>query len=552
MGFVLIWITSLAAILFFLAIIYALFGRLKNRNLQLIVPLLAAIAIFSLSLYVTLLAWLVNEENLKPGWLFSYALTWTIAYTIGFVLVRRRAIGAKGEALPSGSWPLFKLTGAIVAALVIMSATVAIMDSPVRSKLLSAQQEAVALAKTLQPAEVPDDLNAAIVYRKAFDEMGDLPRWVDSASWKSDFDWTSGKINDYLQSKQKALELIKRAAKMNDYYIDTQTLPFDPFETLHMIEFKNAVKLLSFDSKHKATNGNLKAALETLAVTKKIAGHVSKYSNHLTSIVVASITSIYTTAIEDILGQADSIPAGFFELPIDNRNFLQGFASQVFMGEKAYSLNKLTSVYKHPNFFCAIGNERSPLCLADSILAPFFRIVFAPHDLDAMQILWEKVNHAAAKPIYKALEDIEKLQKEIEDNPGGGPFALNYHRFGIIAYLEQIGVAEVRVHLSNLALAATAYKAKNGAYPASMDALTPDYIAEIPVDPFDGKPLRMAAVDGGLVLYSVGPDGKDDGGAEEKDITFVLGSAYDERRLQPAKEASLWRLKNKGKGKKSE
>jgi hypothetical protein len=47
-------------------------------------------------------------------------------------------------------------------------------------------------------------------------------------------------------------------------------------------------------------------------------------------------------------------------------------------------------------------------------------------------------------------------------------------------------------------------------------------------DPFDGKPLKLAVRDGHPVLYSVGPDAKDDGGApfvgatKTGDITFTL------------------------------
>jgi hypothetical protein len=42
--------------------------------------------------------------------------------------------------------------------------------------------------------------------------------------------------------------------------------------------------------------------------------------------------------------------------------------------------------------------------------------------------------------------------------------------------------------------------------------LVPRYLKEIPVDPYDGAPLRMRRLDDGLVIYSVGPDGKDNGG----------------------------------------
>jgi hypothetical protein len=51
--------------------------------------------------------------------------------------------------------------------------------------------------------------------------------------------------------------------------------------------------------------------------------------------------------------------------------------------------------------------------------------------------------------------------------------------------------------------------------PETLDQLVPDYLAEVPVDPFDGRPLRYRRTDQGFVVYSVGEDGKDDGGKQE-------------------------------------
>jgi hypothetical protein len=42
------------------------------------------------------------------------------------------------------------------------------------------------------------------------------------------------------------------------------------------------------------------------------------------------------------------------------------------------------------------------------------------------------------------------------------------------------------------------------------------------LDPFDGQPLRYKKLAKGYVVYSVGEDGKDDGGDEKKDITFTV------------------------------
>ena len=37
----------------------------------------------------------------------------------------------------------------------------------------------------------------------------------------------------------------------------------------------------------------------------------------------------------------------------------------------------------------------------------------------------------------------------------------------------------------------------------------------IPTDPYDGKPIRLAVIDGQPVIYSVGRDGRDDGGLKD-------------------------------------
>jgi hypothetical protein len=63
-----------------------------------------------------------------------------------------------------------------------------------------------------------------------------------------------------------------------------------------------------------------------------------------------------------------------------------------------------------------------------------------------------------------------------------------------------------------VALAVERYRLRHRDWPASLDRLKPDLLAEVPLDPFDGKPLRYLKRDGGIVVYSVGRDGEDNGG----------------------------------------
>ena len=39
----------------------------------------------------------------------------------------------------------------------------------------------------------------------------------------------------------------------------------------------------------------------------------------------------------------------------------------------------------------------------------------------------------------------------------------------------------------------------------------------MPIDPYDGEPMKFAMVDGQPIVYSVGRDGKDDGGLVDSD-----------------------------------
>jgi hypothetical protein len=40
------------------------------------------------------------------------------------------------------------------------------------------------------------------------------------------------------------------------------------------------------------------------------------------------------------------------------------------------------------------------------------------------------------------------------------------------------------------------------------------FLPAVPLDPFDGAPLRYKPLVKGYVVYSIGPDGHDDGGKE--------------------------------------
>jgi hypothetical protein len=61
-------------------------------------------------------------------------------------------------------------------------------------------------------------------------------------------------------------------------------------------------------------------------------------------------------------------------------------------------------------------------------------------------------------------------------------------------------------------LALHEYQLRHGAAPDRLEALVPETIPTVPVDPFSAQPLRYRLTKGEGVAYSVGPDQRDDGG----------------------------------------
>lgn len=85
---------------------------------------------------------------------------------------------------------------------------------------------------------------------------------------------------------------------------------------------------------------------------------------------------------------------------------------------------------------------------------------------------------------------------------------------------------EVRVSLARVSFALAAYRAEHGRYPRTLSALTPKYLDPLPTDPLTGNGLGYFLSRTGFGLYSIGPNGRDEGGRigmEEDDVG--VGSA---------------------------
>jgi hypothetical protein len=160
--------------------------------------------------------------------------------------------------------------------------------------------------------------------------------------------------------------------------------------------------------------------------------------------------------------------------------------------------------------------------LNDYVLLPLYKVSSINDDellhlqlsqecLDAVRLVqqhrpWPEVQQRLALPLTR----LKQL--------GSWPASFRYRITAITMpnFPKALDIAvqrETERQLTITAIALRRFQLRRGALPKQLDELIPDFLAASPTDPLSGKNLNYRTNGGGgFVLYSVGLDGKDDGG----------------------------------------
>jgi N-acyl-D-aspartate/D-glutamate deacylase len=137
---------------------------------------------------------------------------------------------------------------------------------------------------------------------------------------------------------------------------------------------------------------------------------------------------------------------------------------------------------------------------------------------------------ARQRQLQRLDQDLKKLRAEVTQ-----PGAMGTFLFGILTTNEKRGevVGKVMITLLmpailkvqqahdrseqtqrnlHIAFALACYHREHGRYPDKLDALVPKYLERVSQDLFSGRPLIYLPSEKGYLLYSVGANGRDDGG----------------------------------------
>lgn len=82
-------------------------------------------------------------------------------------------------------------------------------------------------------------------------------------------------------------------------------------------------------------------------------------------------------------------------------------------------------------------------------------------------------------------------------------------------HAEFVSRHEAQRDATRVAIAIERFRRQQGRLPESLDELVPQLVVKLPFDQFEGRPLRYLPSATEYVVYSVGPNGADDGGSDE-------------------------------------
>jgi hypothetical protein len=515
MGYALIWVETLAAALLLVAWVTAWAARSSSGLVRRGLPALAGLVLLGMAGTLVFVLWQGTSMGLVVPRTFSFLLSWAVALAVGVAVVLVRGWrGAGAEA-----WPLGRLAIALVVVVVLDCITVSNMDLAVKVRLAALQAESGARILALTPPRPAERDNAAPVYQEAFEALTPPDRlpspWKEkSAVWfdpDARFDFDDKDLAEFLRHQQRGLAMLRKAAAMPTCSFERDYFASGDLLLPELQQMREGAAVLSLDARSKARRGDARGALVDVAALFGMARHANE-PILIALLVSAAIDRVGTIALEDVLAHATPKPEDLARLPLREVSYRQALRRSIQMEEVALGLPLVTATGGGPGGGSKwLGKIIDPpgQWVLDS---PFYRIFFLADDLAAYRRYMKAFQDLAARPYAEAREDWERVNDDIRAHRGGGILS-SLVLPAVHKVADRAARTDATHRLAQAALAAESYRAKTGKLPARLEDLAPDYLPRVPADPFDGKPLRLKRDGKDLVLYSVGPDGTDDGGA---------------------------------------
>ncbi|MCK4850026.1 MAG: hypothetical protein KAT11_01685 [Phycisphaerae bacterium] len=382
--------------------------------------------------------------------------------------------------------------------------------------------------------EPPPGENAAEVFLDAFSQYVEPGDKRDELPFFSKFELPPGQeplpeetkkhIAEFLAENHEMLKLLQQAVAMEHC---RYSLDFTEGIALVLPDIgraRSAAWLLCLKAILHAENDEPDLATESINLALGVANSFAKEPIIISQLVRGTCQAMAVSSLERVLQGTQLTDEQLAKLATalaaaeDTQAMLRAIA-----GERCL----VSDVFSRPDEISQIATMTgSEIPLA----GPLFLLYRASGLLEQDHLCYLELKtryvEALELPLPKRLQAAKAVGDEVPNLPKYR--VLTRALFPALSRTVQIDIVNIaRLRTCLAAVAAQRYRLTYGKLPERLSQLVPAYLDAVPEDPFDGQPLRYKKLAEGYVVYSIGHDGKDDGGKEvdkqgEPDVTFTL------------------------------
>lgn len=454
--------------------------------------------------------------GLQTNW-FAPTLTAFLSAVIGGAWIG--CAGLSPRAAPvAATWPLVGLAAMFVLAKAVAAGTLLFIDNAVAAEGRMLRAEAAQIISTALPPAPAADANAALLYHRAFAALA-TDKEVDEFVTA---DMASGEVTAMLERHAATLELLRRATDKPGCRFDRDWSRPSVDTLLPEVQaMRRAARLLVLAARRAAADGDGEQALTDIVRVHRLGMHVASEPILVSGLVGQAIDALALGTLAAVLPQLEKS-----DLPLLDKDSLRDFVAtpityqRAMLGEEAFGLAMLGDLTDESQgmttleLLRSVSGESTHFTL-DSPLSLLYRCFMLPADIAGYRAIMGRYHDligAMLRSTPRSYPAIAKETTEIEDTmksrrPGSFSTIVTPALTAVIASQARsaamhdaagVLVAAARARLAGTSLA---------------ESLVPEAVPALPGDPFtEDTPLLAKRTDDGWVVYSVGPDGEDDGG----------------------------------------
>jgi hypothetical protein len=282
---------------------------------------------------------------------------------------------------------------------------------------------------------------------------------------------------------------------------------------LHLGKIREAAHLLSVHAACLAQSGDTAASARALLGGAVLPASLGAPPTLIDAYLRIAAGAIWVGGVERVLGLCELPPTDLRALrEACFREDGCSFLVDALIGQRAYQHETIEWLFSPDALESEWGAELA--CMRWLALVPGLK---EKSEISSLEMLTD-AGRIARMPMPARLAEARRL-----DDPsgqGGGGM-----RVGVALLLDLcIGRTRpidhdlrnhARLRNAAAALAVEQWRLAHGAWPESLDALVPEMLDAVPEDPFTGAPLGYLPREDGVIIYSAGPDGWDDGGMDQ-------------------------------------